>query len=130
MSSEDLEMRTLTSSDSQSENEHPVDDVIRRALKRGSASRQSSPAIDNATSTDTDRKKRKRRSQTAEPGSEKLSDQTDEKRSKRSKALTEQPASTPPVGVTVVEEGQHVRNPEMQRLLRGARQVPFIIPVT
>lgn len=131
MSSEDPEMRVSTSSDSQSENEHPVDDVIRRALKRGSALKQNSPAIDNAPSTDTaDRKKRKRRSQTAEPGSERLSDQTDEKRSKRSKAITEQLASTPPIGVTVVDEGQHVRNPEMQRLLRGARQVPFILLVT
>lgn len=125
MSSENLDMRKTASSESESEDEHPVDEVIRRAIKRGSE--HSSPATSNHVSTNaSNKKKRKSPSDTssAERSPDKLSDQKIVKRSKRSKTSVEaQPASTPPIGVTVVEEGQHVRNPEMQRLLRGARQV-------
>ena len=36
------------------------------------------------------------------------------------------PALVAPIGVTVVEEGAQTRNPEVQRLLRGGRQVFYL----
>ena len=114
------------SSSSQSEDEHPVDDVIRRALKRGSE--QGSPMTSNVVSTNDNKgQKRRKRSQTAssaEHSPNEHTDQSDSKPAKRARNSSEdQPVSIPPIGVTIVEEGQHVRNAEMQRLLRGARQV-------
>lgn len=126
MSSGQHQSRSSMSPSSQSEDEHPVDDVIRRALKRGSE--QGSPMTSNVVSThDNKGQKRRKRSQTvssAEHSPDEHTDQNDSKPAKRARKSSEdQPVSIPPVGVTIVEEGQHVRNAEMQRLLRGARQV-------
>ena len=124
MSSRDRSVNDSVSSDSQAD-EHPVDDVIRRALRRGE---QGSPVINNSLITDAkalkSRKKRSRSTSSPDHSPDTVPEQTEFQKSKRAKPSTGAPlVTTPPVGVTIVEEGQHVRNPEMQRLLRGARQV-------
>lgn len=127
MRADDPKSPIPASSGSESQDAHPMDAVISAVKNRDSA--QSSPAVIDITSPDVHiNTKRKRRSQTTSPAEINSDDLTQQqhstKRAKRTKSPTAAlPASNPPVGVTVVDEGEHVRNPEMQRLLRGARQV-------
>lgn len=125
MGSRERHLKDSASSDSQAD-EHPVDAVIRRALKRGGE--QGSSAIHSVFNTDVktgkSRSKRSRTTSSPENSPDDGPEQTDSQKSKRAKpSIGVTPVSTPPVGVTIVEQGQHVRNPEMQRLLRRARQV-------
>lgn len=127
MSSGHARSRIPLESDSEdAEDAHPVDAVIQAAI-----SRQQSPA------PDTDRKGRvtKRKRESSQRDVVSLHSSSDE----ASAASTEQQgqaapslfkaipaAGVAPIGVTVVEEGAQTRNAEVQRLLRGGRQVPHL----
>ena len=118
--------RIALESDSEAEDAHPVDAVIQAAI-----SRQQSPA------SDVDRKGRAtKRKRDASPQRDVISvhsssdeasgasEKHDLRQNQASPPRTIPAAGVAPIGVTVVEEGAQTRNAEVQRLLRGGRQVP------
>ena len=119
----------LESTSEDSEDVHPVDAVIQAAI-----SRQQSP-VSGAASKDRVGKRKREVLATSDviplrSSSESHSSASDEYKVDRHPALPPQSQAVPatgiaPVGVTVVEEGSQTRNAEVQRLLRGGRQVPI-----
>lgn len=128
MSSGSRTSRIPLEGDSEAEDAHPVDAVIQAAI-----SRQQSPA------SYVDRKGRAtKRKREASPQRDAVSlhSSSDEASGASKEQDVRQDQATPakaipaagvaPVGVTVVEEGAQTRNAEVQRLLRGSRQVPYL----
>ena len=122
----------LDSDSDASQDIHPVDAVIQQAIHR-----QRSPADVPRSNTNAGKRKRDPTPSDADVISlHSSSSNEDSYQSDRPDAENRTvpiPASGPtesvalaPVGVTVVEEGAQKRNPEVQRLLRGARQVPSL----
>ncbi len=115
-----------------SQDKHPVDAVIRRAICK-----QQSPAnMPNATVTAGKRKREPTPADADVISLHSTSSEEDTYESDREDAEhsnSPPPPSRPakvtsvaPIGVTVVEEGAQTRNAEVQRLLRGARQVSYL----
>ena len=115
-------------SDSEAEDSHPVDAVIQAAI-----SRQQNPA------SNADRKGRaSKRKREASPQRDVVSlhsspdeasgasKEQDGRQDQTASAEASPAAGVAPIGVTVVEEGAQTRNAEVQRLLRGGRQVPHL----
>lgn len=120
--------RTSLESDSEAEDAHPVDAVIQAAI-----SRQQSPASDVDCQSRAIKRKREtspqRDSISLRSSSDKASGKSKRhgvRQDQASPAKTIPAAENTPIGVTVVEEGAQTRNAEVQRLLRGGRQVPHL----
>lgn len=121
---------TPLDSASDAEDAHPVDAVIQAAI-----SRQQSPAPGVA---DTGRPGKRKRDRSPHPEvasrratSDEASLSSEEDNPKQDPASPSPSKAIPaagvaPIGVTVVEEGAQTRNAEVQRLLRGGRQVPHL----
>ena len=128
MTSGSRRSRTPLESDSDAEDAHPVDAVIQAAI-----SRQLSPASDVNRKGRASKRKREAPPQPDMTSLHSSSDE-DSRASKEPGAKQDQAspskvipaAGIAPIGVTVVEEGAQTRNAEVQRLLRGGRQVPHL----
>lgn len=128
MSSGHARSRIPVESDSEdAEDAHPVDAVIQAAI-----SRQQSPAPDTDRKGRSIKRKRETSSQqdaislhsSSDEASAASTEQQGQAAPSASKAIPA--AGVVPIGVTVVEEGAQTRNAEVQRLLRGGRQVPHL----
>ena len=122
----------LDSDSDASQDIHPVDVVIQQAIHR-----QRSPPEVPRSNTNAGKRKRDPTPPNADvislhsSSSNEGSYESDRQDAENGTFPT--PVSGPtksvapaPIGVTVVEEGAQTRNPEVQRLLRGARQVPSL----
>ena len=123
---------SLDSDSETSQDVHPVDAVIQQAIYRNRTPTHSPRSNVNVKSG-----KRKRdptppdadvislhSSSSDEASHDSDREQAENKTSIASGAA--KPALVAPIGVTVVEEGAQTRNPEVQRLLRGGRQVFYL----
>lgn len=115
---------------SDAEDAHPVDAVIQAAI-----SRQQSPGPGVGFSGRAGKRKRAGsplpepvlRHASSDLGSLDSGDNTAKQDPTSPSASKSIPAAgVAPIGVTVVEEGAQTRNAEVQRLLRGGRQVPHL----
>ena len=125
--SNSLSPKPPESNSEDSEDVHPVDAVIQAAM-----SRQQSPISGPASKTRVSKRKREVLSDviSLRSSSGSHSSASDEDKVNQHQALPPESQALPatgiaPVGVTVVEEGAQTRNAEVQRLLRGGRQVPI-----
>ena len=115
-------------SDSEAEDSHPVDAVIQAAI-----SRKQSPASNVDRKGRATKRKRESSPQRAVVSLHFSSDEAsgaskekDVRQDRIASAKAIPAAGVAPIGVTVVEEGLQTRNAEVQRLLRGGRQVPYL----
>ena len=113
---------------SDAEDAHPVDAVIQAAI-----SRQQSPGSGVGHSGRAGKRKRDKSPQPnsmSPHASSDLASLASEENTAKQDPASPSPsklipaAGVAPIGVTVVEEGAQTRNAEVQRLLRGGRQVP------
>lgn len=122
---------SLDSDSGTSQDVHPVDAVIQQAI-----SRNRTPTHPLQSNVNVKSGKRKRdptppdadvisiHSSSSDEAHDSDREQAENKTSIASGAG--KPALIAPIGVTVIEEGAQTRNPEVQRLLRGGRQVFYL----
>ena len=116
-------------SESDAPDDHPVDAVIQRAI-----SRQQSPLLAPQAHNGTGKRKREQTTANADvisllsssPDSPSRKD-VKHRRSSGPASPSTRTATAAPVGVTVIEEGTEAQNSQVQRLLRGSRQVFYLM---
>ena len=129
MSSADDKPPNSVDSESDASDDHPVDAVIQRAI-----SRQQSPLLAPQGHNGAGKRKREETAANADvvsllsssPDSPSRKD-VKHRRSSGPASPSTRTASAAPVGVTVVEEGTEPQNSEVRRLLRGSRQVFYLM---
>jgi len=121
---------SLDSDSETSQDAHPVDAVIQQAIFRNRT-----PTLQSNVNVTSGKRKRDPTPPDADvislhsSSSDEASHDSDREQAENKIPIAsgaDKPALGAPIGVTVVEEGAQTRNPEVQRLLRGGRQVFYL----